>query len=259
MHFQVIRIYIESGIPLLLTLGGEAHGHAVLAIGHQEDDSIYDSQNHHFPEGYSWTDVSYFKKNIVLIDDNMPPYQIVDISKPAAHYHNSELKNMVIKRFIAPLPVHMFLVAEKAYAMAEKIFNTEIIGLQTNGGKWITRLFLTGSRSFKEFLFKTDNTLDIILKNRLLSLPLPKFIWVCEIYKAHEYSKDGHCSGLLILNVTDGNLPASVLWYTVDNNMFLHDNVNWDKNPKRIVPFRMSTYRNNLKGEWSKWKLSMPD
>jgi len=257
MHFRVIQIYIESGIPLLLTLGEKAHGHAVLAIGHQEDDSIYDPQNHLFPDGYSWADVSDFNKKIVLIDDNMPPYQIVDISKPAAHYRNPELKNMVIKRFIAPLPVHMFLVAERAYAMVEKIFNTEIVGLQTTGEKWITRLFLTGSRSFKDFLFKTDdNTLVPVLKNRLLSLPLPKFIWVCEIYKAHEYSKDGVCSGLLIIDATsDGALPAAVVWYMLDNNMFLHDNVSWDKNPKRLVPFRMPAYRNNLKGGWSEWKI----
>jgi len=256
MHFRVIQIYIESGIPLLLMLGGENHGHAVLAIGHQEDDSIYDSQNHHFPDGYSWADVSYFNKKLVLIDDNMSPYQIADISKPVDYYSDPERKKMVIKRFIAPLPVHMFLVAEKAYAMVEKIFNTEIVGLQTKGEKWITRLLLTGSRSFKEFLFKTDNTLVPVLKNRLLSLPMPKHIWICEIYKAHEFTKNGHCSGLLIIDTTsDGTLPASVLWYVVDNDMFLHDNVIWDKKPERIVPFKMETYRNNLKGEWSEWKI----
>jgi hypothetical protein len=255
VHFRVIQIYIESGIPLLLILGGNGHGHTVLAIGHQEDDSIYDSQNHHFPDGLSWADVSYFNKKLILIDDNKPPYQIADVHKPADYYPNTELKKMRIKSFITPLPEHMFLAAEKVYAMAEKIFNTKIVGLQTNGEKWITRLFLTVSRSFKEFLFKTDNTLAPVLKNRLLSLPLPKYSWVCQIFKAHEYTKNGLCSGLLIIDPTsDGILPASVLFYAIDNNMFSHDNVIWDKKPARIVPFRMETYRNNLKGEWSKWK-----
>jgi len=236
-------------------LGGNAHGHTVLAIGHHEDESIYDPQNFIFPDGSSWVDVSFFNKKLVLIDDNMPPYQIVDISKPAADYHNLELRKMDIKSFIAPLPVHMYLVAEKAYAMAKEIFDTEIVGLQANGEKWITRLFLTGSRSFKDFLFRTDKTLATVIKNRLLSLPLPKFIWVAQIFKAREYKKEGLCAGLLIMDPTsDGTLPASVLFYMVDNNLFLHDNVNWDKIPKRVVPFRMQIYRNNLKGAWSKWK-----
>ena len=259
MHFQLIQTYIESGIPLLLILGGDDHGHVVLAIGHQEDDSIYDPQNIHFPDDSSWVDVSYFNKKLVLIDENKPPYQIVDISKPIKYHIGSQVINMDVKCFIVPFPVHMFLVAEKVYAMVEKIFKTKIVGLQANGEngeKWITRIFLTGSRSFKEFLFKADKPLEPILRTSLLSMPLPKFIYGCEIYRAHEYKKGGHCSGLLIIDATsDGTLPASVLFYMVDNNLFLHDNVSWVKKPTRIVvPFRMKTYRNNLKGEWNKWK-----
>ena len=253
---RVLQIYIESGIPLLLNLGGGGHGHAVLAIGHEENDSLYDAQNHPFPEGDSWTDVSGFNKRLVLIDDNMPPYQIADIARPTVHYSDPELSNMGIESFIVSFPVHMFLVAEKAYALTEKIFNTKKVGLQTNGGKWITRLFLTGSRSFKNFVFKDDDKLEPGLKKRLLRLPMPKFIWVCEVYKAHEYSKNGCCSGLLIIDATgDKKALASVLWYAVDKDIFIHNNVSWDEkaSEKMRVPFRMRTYRNNLKGAWNQY------
>ena len=252
---RVLQIYIESGIPLLLVLGGEGHGHAVLAIGHEENDSLYDAKNHSFPEGSSWTDVSGFNKKMVLIDDNVPPYQIADISRPTAHY-SGELSNMVIESFIVAFPIHMFLVAEKAYALMEKIFNTEKVGLQASDEKWITRLFLTGSRSFKNFLLKDDDKMEAVLKKRLLCLPMPRFIWVCEVYKAHEYLSDGYCSGLLVIDATgDRKSLASVLLYVLDKDIFIHDNVSWNKEgSKKIVPFRMSTYRNNLKGAWNKWK-----
>jgi hypothetical protein len=253
---RMLQIYIESGIPLLLVLNGGGHGHAVLAIGHEENDSLYDVRNHSFPKDASWTDVSGFNKRLVLIDDNMPPYQITDISRPAEHYSDPELSNMVIESFIVPFPIHMFLVAKKAYALTEKIFNTEKVGLQTNGGKWITRLFLTGSHSFKNFLLKDDDKLEPELKRRLLRLPMPRFIWACEVYKAHEFTKDGHCSGLLIIDATgDRKSLASVLWYAVDRDLFLHDNVSWDEkaSEKMRVPFRMKIYRNNLKGAWNGW------
>lgn len=256
MNLRMLRIYIESGIPLLLVLGNMDNGHAVLAIGHEENDSLYDTQNYSFPKGYSWADVSCFNKKLIFIDDNMPPYQIADITEPTAHYHDAGLRNMVIKSFIAPLPVHMFVVAEKAFALMEKIFNDKKVGLQANEEKWITRLLLTGSRSFKNFLLKDEKVLNSILRNRLLHLPLPRFIWICEVYKAHNFTKDGHCSGLLILDPTgDGKSLASVLWYTLDKDMFMHDNVSWDPALfKKIVPFTMSIFRNNLKGVWNNWK-----
>jgi hypothetical protein len=255
LHYQMLQIYIESGIPLLLVLGGNRHGHAVLAIGHEEDNTIYDVQNYTYPKGSSWVDVSSLNKKIVLIDDNMPPYQLADSSSPTAHYPKPEMRSMNIKSFIASLPIHMFLVAEKAYALMEHIFNTKKVGLQANGGKWITRLMLTGSRSFKNFVFNKDDKLELGLKNLLLHLPLPRFIWMCEVYNANEFVKNGYCTGLLIIDATsDGKSLASVLWYTLDTNMFSHNNIMWEEeNFETIVPFRMSTYRHNLKGAWNKW------
>jgi hypothetical protein len=162
---------------------------------------------------------------------------------------------MVIKSYIASLPVHMFLAAEKAYSLMESIFNTEIAGLHANEGKWITRLMLTGSRSFKKYLLRTDDKLEAGLKKHLLHLPMPRFIWICEVYKANEFTKDGYCSGLLIIDGTSNvKSLASVLFYTIDTTMFIHNNVSWDSNKYvKIVPFRMKTYRNNLKGEWNEW------
>ena len=34
--FQIMRIYIESGIPLIVALENKKSGHAIVAIGHEE-------------------------------------------------------------------------------------------------------------------------------------------------------------------------------------------------------------------------------
>jgi hypothetical protein len=255
LFFRLLKIYIESGIPLLLYLANKSNAHAVMVIGHETNDSLYDVKNFFRPWEYPWVDASVIDKKLVFIDDNMPPYKTADLFHPTAHYYKPEMRDMVIKSFIVSLPVHMFLVAEKAYALMNEIFNDPKIGLQTFGGKWVTRLLLTGSHSFKNFVYEYDNKMADKLKELLLRLALPKFIWVCEVYKAQDFNPNGYCSGLLIIDATsNGKSLVPVLWYTIDNQLFTHDNVAWNQSSKPIVPFRMCTYKNNLKGAWNQWK-----
>jgi hypothetical protein len=248
--FRLMRIYIESGIPLLLILGNKTCGHAVLVIGHENDISVYDSKEN----SDSWIDISFFNKKLVFIDDNFPPYQVADLFHPTAHYPKDALKDLVIKSFIVPLPTHMFLIAGKAYGLIKYIFNDPKIGLSMIGWKWLTMLLLTGAHSFKHFITENDDKMNKSLKKYLLLLALPKFIWICEIYKEQEISQSC-CSGLLIIDATgDSKSLVSVLWYAVDCQKFSHDGLVWDIESTPIKQFRMCTYKNNLKGEWSQWK-----
>jgi hypothetical protein len=262
---RMLQIYIESGMPLLLFMENKRDGHAILVIGHEYDE-IYNIKDHPFLKFAPWVDVSFYQKKLVFIDDNMPPYQIADISEPTAHYPDPKFKEMVITQYIVPLPGHVFLVAEKAYALMKEILNTKGMSLEETGEKWVTRLLLTNNRSFKNFI----NNADIIIKSgkitckkmprsvkeKLLHLAMPRYIWLCELYRVQNYSKnDGYCSGLLILDATsDGKSLASVLWYTIDKKQFTHNNIVWDEKYKPIEMFTMGCYRNNLKGEWNGWK-----
>ena len=249
--FQLLKIYVESGIPLLLFISNKKDAHAVLVIGHEIIESVYDVEG-------SWMDTSFIDKKMVFIDDNMPPYQIASLSKPTDHYE-SEMKDMKIESFIVALPVHVYLVAEKAYDLMYIIFEDEKIGLHTFNGKWITRLMLTGSQSFKNFILNDDD--NVIMPNEikepLLSLSLPKFIWMCELYRAENFNPDGYCSGLLLIDpTTNGKSLTPVLFYAIEDKLFEHDCEAW-KGIENIVEFKMATYKNNLKGEWSKWQSGM--
>ncbi|MCL2211255.1 MAG: hypothetical protein FWB95_04980 [Treponema sp.] len=250
--FQLLKIYVESGIPLLLFISNKKEAHAVLVIGHEKDESVHDVQS-------TWIDTSSIEKKMVFIDDNMPPYQMASLSEPTDHYEN-EMNDMEIVSFIVALPVHVYLVAEKAYDLMYTIFEDEQIGLQTFNGKWISRLLLTGSQSFKNFILNDDNNniMPDEIKQPLLSLSLPKFIWMCELYKAENFNPDdGYCSGLLLIDpTTNGKSLTPILFYAIGDKLLEHDCEAW-KGFENIVEFKMPTYKNNLKGEWSKWQSGM--
>ena len=257
--FRLINTYIESGIPLLLLLKGET-GHAVLVIGHTEDTSIYYEAGSSLWDQYArpWVDVSFIHKKLVFIDDNIPPYYISGVLEPGQE-SCLKYREWCVDSFIVPLPAHMFLVAETAYDFIKQVFNNPIVGLEKRGGKWVTRLLLTSGYSFKKFVFNHNDELASYLKNYLLRLTLSRFIWICEIYKAENFVKDGYCSGLLIIDATsDGKSLASALFYMIDKDIFTHNGFKW-KNPirkDRLLPFKMLSYRNNLKGDWNQWTTS---
>jgi hypothetical protein len=260
--FRMINTYIESGIPLLMSVGGEKGGHTVLVIGHEEDDAIYykegDNRWTSDPEEDPWVDVSFIPKKLVFIDDNLPPYYISDLLD-SANQTPKMYRKMTVSSFIVPLPAHMFLTAENAYDMITLVLKDPTFGLRARGGKWVTRLLLTSGYSFKEFIFNHDNKLAPDYRDHLLKLPLSRFIWICEIYEAKDYVKDGYCSRLLIIDATsDGEMLASVLFYTSGETIMEHDGIYW-KPPKPedvLIPFKMITYKHNLKGVWNQWKAN---
>jgi len=244
---QVLQIYIESGLPLLLFLEDKINAHAVLAIGHELVMSKYDNKD----ISGTWVDVCSKNKKLVLIDDNMHPYRIADFSQPTALHPNPELRNMKIRSFIVPFPSHMFLVAQNAYAVMETVFNDSKVGLEKCGEKWITRLFLTSSRSFKKFILTKDISMPDTFKLNLLRSSLPRFIWIAEAYKVHEFAPDGSgiCSALLIVDSTYASkLLTSVLWYSIEDSMYVFANDRWKSKFDCDKVFRMETYTNNLKG-----------
>jgi hypothetical protein len=241
----LLKIYIESGIPVYASLrDNKGHGHAVLIIGHEDK---YDHIVSPLADDKVWQDVSDFEKKMVVIDDNQPQYQIGALDSLVNY--NKEYK---IAHYVVALPKHTNLDAQMAFFLSKKVFNDADVGLEGFGKQWLTRLFLTGSHSFKRFLLERSG-LHNNLKKYLALLPFPKFIWVCEIYKIEEFQQK-ICSGLLIMDATGSNSPASILWYNVGDQRITRNGLGWT-GKKPIKPFKMVTYKHNLKGEWSKWKL----
>lgn len=239
---QIMRIYIESGIPLIVALENENSGHAVVAMGHGETKCPAPT--------HGWKDMCEYDRDIVFIDDNMAPYKLAKATAPAKHY-GKNLADMKIASLVVPLQKHMFLEAGQAYTLIKHVLNHETVGLKSFGSSWQTRLFLTSGRAFKNSLM-TDKVIAENTRNALLKIKLPKFIWLCEIYEGNNLSKE-KCSGIVILDSTGSNSFSSVILYILNDKNFITDGMKWIQY-KPITKFEKQTYRHNLKGAWNKWK-----
>ena len=240
---QIMRIYIESGIPLIVALENDKSGHAIVAIGHEDKIIPIPSSG--------WSDICEGNRNIVFMDDNMSPYQLADAHCPTKHYDNN-LSDMEIKSLVVPLQKHMFLEAGQAYKLIKEIFDDKNIGLSNYGGCWQTRLLLTSGRAFKNSLMK-DTVIAPATKLALLKIKLPKFVWLCEIYRENNL-RMGHCDGIVLLDSTGDRHISSVIIYLLEDKHFHTDGIKW-LGYRPIIKFEKQTYRHNLKGAWNKWKI----
>lgn len=239
---QIMRIYIESGIPLIVALENKKSGHAIVAIGHEEV-KVSAPKN-------SWKDVCEDNRDIVFIDDNMAPYQLANANEPTKHYEK-DFADMKIVSLVVPLQKHMFLEAKQAYNLIKYIFNHAVVGLMNFGNSWNTRLLLTSGRAFKNSLIN-DSLISQKIKNILLRIRLPKFVWICEIYKDNSLANE-KCDGIVLMDSTGGNSLSSVILYILENRLFISDGIDW-KQCLSIIKFEKKTYKHNLKGVWSQWK-----
>lgn len=247
--FPLLNIYIESGIPVILVLHGAKDGHAVVAIGH----GVVASDGRKIAP---CTDVSDIKDTLVLMDDNLPPYHVVNEDSSGSYF-----KDMNIA-FIVPLHKHMFLEARVARKFVNDLLG-HTLPAYSAGHNHLTRLLLTTGRAFKHSL-GVDMVIDNEMRERLVRMSLPKFVWMCEIYKDVCYKdlcdvscgKSVQCSGLVIIDATGDGRLSSILLYIMDDSRIVQNGVICKKKYRKLsVSFCKQVYRHNLIGEWKKWQI----
>ena len=134
---------------------------------------------------------------------------------------------------------------------------TQKIGTENN--PVIIRLFLASSRHYKQFRLK--HSPNSILTELYKNIPLPHFIWVCELYDKDGY-KYLNAFGEIIIDATftDKNLLDSVLMINYPNYHMALDNyhnsiiqlknTHQDSNNQMIFlnykDFSIKAYQNNL-------------
>jgi hypothetical protein len=186
---HLLYTYIESGIPVLTGV----KGHVVVAYGHRSSftanlpgsETIYSSQ---------------FNDAFVINDDNHVPYQLVQRTAGAGA-QASKYTFKEILDFIVPMPEKVFLPAEDFQTVVTAIlqsseFGYKVLSSSLKDSRLVLRLFLTTGKSFKRCLGgrKMGHT---VVEDMYRNIPLPHFVWVCEISNIDAFGRHEVCGEIL--------------------------------------------------------------
>ncbi|MBW3467505.1 C39 family peptidase [Arthrospiribacter ruber] len=249
---NLLAIYMESGIPIILSVSSEKIGHAVVCIGREANDFdnlIFEPSEIIQVHGTPIIFNSHLERKYVFIDDNHPPYQLADLKKPFNHYKKPDWEDCQISHFIVPLYSKVYLEAYEAKNFIIKFLNFFYEDeIKEVGDAVFIRIFLTSSRSFKNEI-AINKTWNKDIKEIVLESLMPKFIWVAE-FSTQEKIKKHMAEGLIILDATEANIYNNkpLILSVYQKKMLL-----WDENNNELVNFPMELndfciYKNNLGG-----------
>jgi hypothetical protein len=179
---HLMYTYVESGIPVLAAFDQ----HVVVLFGHRSDFSAVKTTPP-LP-GTDFVFSSQFNRVFIGNDDNHWPYQILG-TLPTPDGMPNTISDVI--QFIAPLPERVFLSADKFQDLVTAMLENPTYGYKAlsprlSKDQLCLRLFLTSGRSFKKHLVERGMGSPDVLE-MYLNLPLPHFIWVCELSDANLY------------------------------------------------------------------------
>lgn len=192
-----LHYYIESGLPVAINLNPLANfgtGHSVVCIGHGKADEELKrkaKQNklllwEEKKEGHALINSADFYNDYIIVDDNQFLYQVRKFDNISI-YPDMQVVNLAV-----PLYKRMFLDAPDAAGIIVSILQHKEYGISAwcddtlkRNEDVIIRIFMASSRSFKKYRLGTLSDMDA--KTVYSLIRLPRFIWVCELYKEEDY------------------------------------------------------------------------
>ncbi len=241
--FDEVLAYVESGLPMVGFLKMDPENHAVAIIGHGKVD--YESACDEIFDVDSGVIMSTrLIKSIFVMDDRYFPYLEVTTSLPtqngAIDYNVFQLQYVVI-----PLYKRMQLTYSQVY---NRMITWIKAGDFDFGEKPVCRIYLTSANSLKQHAMSNE-TMSNELRERLVSLSLPKFVWCIDFADMNLY-KSGKTSGRIIVDATASTLEKEPWILKHDSNKIRYKD--YDKSDKRILKVKVDIapydmYKNNLK------------
>lgn len=246
---DIFSTYIESGIPLIVILHKKTgSGHAVLCIGHEVlNDSHFDQlitpKN---LNGIQIHDFDSIRKKFVLIDDNYPPYQTAYFDDPCRYYTNTSFHDYKIEYIVAPLYPKIYLDAFEA-----KKFLYDLISISPwkmePGSLVAVRFYLASTRSFKDWL-ALKSQMQEELREIILSISMPRFIWIAELGSKESFNK-GKANGIILIDATGANKKdlKPLIIAAHSNKLFFFDPQTNEPNPPQDIILKEFLMYQNLK------------
>jgi hypothetical protein len=261
--FRTISNYIESGIPVVLSLKSKhGLGHAVIACGHEStsyqnlEELNKDMITNISKLGeYSIWKTSSKKCKYVLMDDNQLPYKMESLYEPTKSYKDTRFDGVYIESAIVPLYSKVYLDSRRAEELVASFLMDSNFGLSnftlSDSNFVVQRLFLTSSKSFKRSIL-SSKILTAKQKTVFLNFHFPKFVWICELTDPGAYLK-GKVQAKIILDATGDVDNSSILIAQYQKVIYIQRNNGSIGRIETSFP-DTDVYQNNLKGEWNEWK-----
>ncbi|WP_203257437.1 hypothetical protein [Hyunsoonleella ulvae] len=242
----LLRMYIESGIPVISAIQSNTIGHAQCIIGRARfTDNDVDELNNseEIGKGVSLLDIEKMNLEYVFIDDNYPPYQITQLENPGGFYSDEGFKECEITSFIVPLYSKIYLDADAARAYVKSLIKQYIHNLDLlKDEEVILKVFLASSRSYKDYV-SLNSLIDSLPKELILRVPMPKFVWVAELSN-RDLIKNNLINGLLIVDATETKHHGLIAGFI--GNYYFSENLN--EIVQINVPLQpFKNYSNNLR------------
>jgi hypothetical protein len=257
---ELMYAYIESGIPIIATLSSKKNNHAVIVIGRKSITEDIEIKNGLISRR-SYIPFSDTFQRLLIMDDNQPPYKLVDFNKPI--YDNESKSYYEIKSIIVPLYSKIHLEAyqfKSVFSDILKILNKNLkinnntINLIPTKGKYVLRYFITSSRSYKEYISSSPN-ISFEYKSLIVDKAMPKFIWVGEILEGNTIKIKQTVYSILILDATESGKTGQLILASNQKHL-IFDNLSGVETPKNqylAIKFDdnqiLLTFANNLKSK----------
>ncbi len=203
---SILKTYVDSGIPIVAIVNnskGICHAFNIIGKRNYTEEALWDIRAIDLRGDGTvlLRDISDAEVEYVFIDDNCSPYRICNVISPCGHYGVEGWDECLITDIIVPLYPKIYMDAGQAKKLSVhfiKLCNFAFLNREI-----YIKTFLCSSRTYKDYLFKLDN-LSIEIKKILLSLSMPKFIWITEIYDSSQVVEK-KVEGIIILDATEPN------------------------------------------------------
>jgi len=224
---KTLHYYIESGIPVAICLrpyySPQSMLHSIICVGHGKGDMgkiLRHAEQFKLTESpqdsFYFADTANGYDSYIVMDDNHSPYQKYSFSrgpKQTVYFGNGTDDKRTIEYLSVPLHKRTYLEAENAFSICKKILgDAKIIEIIKNRyaanfpgaipigdekNPLLLRLFLASARSYINHRVNSISTLDAFYSD----LPLPKAVWVCELYDQSHYGEK-KILGEIVLDAT---------------------------------------------------------
>jgi hypothetical protein len=213
---KIFRCYIESGFPIITVLESSSGGHAIICIGHVNED--FNNWEKIKPKQESlgnkclMYDMDSIRKGYVFVDDNFPVYDINFLEGYFKNYPDFQINN-----FIIPLHPRIYLDVQDAKKQIKAYIFLYLLNIEY---EIVLRTFLCPSNLYKQYVAQNEE-MDKTFRIKISELQFPKFIWVGEISNP-KLVVNKKISGLVILDATETRYTRSESLILISNSTECH-------------------------------------